>query len=111
MSEFRIKSISASNYYGKPNDLSGTCTVVHSGTSMEMQIKLTADDCTRIFAFIAGRVAEVMQETAINVARELGINVSNMLEASVNRQQAQIEASKPQPEEVEEAEVVIPGES
>ena len=100
--QFRIKSLTASNYYN--NDaakLTGSCTIIHEGTNMELQIKLGPDECTRIFAVIAGRVAEMMQETAINVARDLGMDVSNMLEASVNRQQAIIDASKP--EEVEDA--------
>lgn len=106
--EFRIKSLSAANYYsGDPSKLTGSVTVIHEGTSMEMAIKLSPDDCTRIFAVIAGRVAEMMQETALNVARDLGMDVSNMLEASVNRQQAQIEASRVV-EEVEDAEYETP---
>lgn len=105
MSQFRIKSISASNYFNDANKLTGTCILVHEGTSMEMSFKLTADDCTRIFAIVAGRVGELAQETAINVAKDLNIDVSNLLEASVERQQAQIEATKTSTR-VEDAEII-----
>lgn len=100
---FQIKSLTASNYYqSDPNKLTGSMTILHEGSQMELNVKLGPDECTKVFAVVAGRVAEMMQETAINAARDLGLDVSHLLEASVNRQQAQIEASKQ--EEVEEAE-------
>lgn len=102
--KFRITSISAANYYTDNDKLSGQVSVIHDGSQMKMDIKLTPDDCTAIFAIVSDRVADHMQEVAIKVAEDLKMDTSRMLEASVARKQAMLEAHKPR--EVEDAEVI-----
>lgn len=96
MSNFKLTSLSCSNYYGKITELTGSAKVKHEGTDMEFTIKLGPEECLAIFTIVSDRVAEMFKEVAEKSVADLAAQRSSLLEQHVNQKQAVIEEVKPE---------------
>lgn len=83
---YRIVSISASNYYNNDiTKLTGSAKIVHTGTSMEFQIKLTPEDCVAIFGIISDRVGEIFNDVAMRARDDIEQNRNKMLQQAMQK--------------------------
>ncbi len=71
---FKLRSINIHNYSEGNEKATGSATIIHNSTNMEMRIELNAEDCARILEVFADRVAQTMQEGCAQVMDSLGLS-------------------------------------